>query len=348
MDPPPRRMRDTHMPGKPAESPERKFENRSLFLTYTDVHIPKDAYRKWFTDVVMAFYCKKGILEKLEIAHETMDQVDVCNHTHVVFKTSEPVRTQEKYAFAWDASPNMPRKERARFACPHVSVLSTEADIRLALYILGDEDPECAHLREKYMDQRPVMEGLLRIRRRGQPLEERIMALAARPSYSLRDMRFWQREVAAMIRDNKKEQPCKVNFVMAHPKAGVSVLINALKRKSPLSIHSIYGVQSPKNILAAAAIPSEIWDNDTLLLKIGASKDIIGIEETVRYTITLATALCCRNLWIFSPVFIRQVLEEPCWQPYEVRAIWDAGRATILHRRPVDVIRERLAENQNK
>lgn len=346
MDPPPQRPRRVCLPGKRCDPKSHEFKNRSLFLTYEGVHIPKREYREWFAKVVMPNYCKNGKLNRLEVAHETSDTYHNQIHTHVVFQTTEPIRTRDTNALSWKALPSTPCNERTSLLAPTFQILDCATEIGLALYIIGIEDKACIHLRQQYAPYEHIMKTRLQARRRD-VMVGRAMYLDQRPEYKLKHMQFWQRDVVNLIKNSEEKTPCDINFVATASQSGRSTLVRAIKHSAGSDVHIIQGICSKDDISKTLCIPLEVWTRRTLILNIGTITKRSLAAEAISSVIIVATNMACHNLWIFCSKYPKQALEDPTrWNTYKVTGYWDIdGTADYLEKISIDCIAQRIGAN---
>lgn len=335
MDPVANQLRQVARPGLTTSKGWLPF-NRSLFLTYEGIHISKDRYRKWFNQVIMSNYCKDGELRLLEIAHETPDTANNCIHTHVVFRTSKAIRMNDVVNLAWMKMPSV--AVAGRYRLPSVAVLENKKDIGSALYILGEEDPECAHLHKQYLCYKSTLNVKIQRARVDKltPIPEidgYAIHLDKHPDLKLKHMRFWQARVASLIKEAYRK-PCDINFVAITPGCGRSTLIRALKYADSLGVHVVQGLLDGDRILQIASIPETVWNRDTLIANVGHIPVGSAINGMSRLIVSVATGLECRNLWMFCSTYPGGLMaEDPSrWNLYYVHARWDMGVADLLYK----------------
>src|SRR3989337_3174441 len=129
MDPPV--CRRSCIPGR-APGKRWTLNNTCLYLTYKG-HIPKNEYRDWFKNEVLPSYGRRSKIIDFEIAHETWDTVDREDHTHVIIRLDQVIRSSSRYALAWRNVP-LSRSPTADLLVPRISILNTQEEFVLAMY----------------------------------------------------------------------------------------------------------------------------------------------------------------------------------------------------------------------
>lgn len=126
---------------------------------------------------------------------------------------------------------------------------------------------------------------------------------------TLSDMKHWQQDVIALMRDNirvmrpslvkgRPTKDCKINVVLTRDRCGRSTLVSALKEAKPTSIHVIDGIVDMEELVAVQQIPHEEWDKQTLIINIGHTSDIKGLRAMYVFIDSTMLRACC-DIWIF-------------------------------------------------
>lgn len=126
----------------------------------------------------------------------------------------------------------------------------------------------------------------------------------------LSDMKYWQADVLALMRSNisamraltakdRTLKGCKINTVITRCKCGRSSLVSALKRAKPASVHVVEGIVDTRELAALQRIPIATWNREILIVSIGTTSDIEGLDAMYVYIDAVLTK-ACRDIWIFS------------------------------------------------
>lgn len=322
------RVLRTHLPGTPHPN-DKVIRNRALYLTY-EGHLPKDIYRKWFTEVVMPSYCRGGAIKTLEIAHETPDLIHGCNHTHVVIHTTKQIRSENICILDWMHTPKTSRRQREDLTQAHIMVLRSKEEIGAAMCTLGDEDLEYSSYNDLYAEYEYVF-SIRTEKIIDGSYEARCLSLD--PRYKRQHLLRWQRDIVTIIDRNSSSEPRveDINVLWTHPRCGVSTLLRALKHKEPERFLILSGIPSMRQVQGLRSIPQDEWNRDTLIVEAGGipdTRDLDGITTKIIYT---SDELGCHNLWIMTNIIpLLDGVSKERWKFYKVRADWRAGEVENL------------------
>ncbi|CAH6420842.1 Hypothetical protein POVR2_LOCUS274 [uncultured virus] len=326
--------------------------NQMLLLTYKG-HINKERYRTWFTSHMMKTYCKNGELNHLAIAHESPDTCHEFNHTHVLFYTSDIVRSRCTHIFEWDDELQTgyhARFNRQGMNLEQIMVLKGPQEVNAALYSLGAEDRDC---KKHLTDDNHLAYRTVTGKREMQITYDKEYGadvVCKHAIVKVKDLVRWQAEVASLMLDPsiKERSRCQFNLLWLTPCSGATTLAMAVKNRSRDDFHIIDGLPSLDSIGSIQAIGDQEWSRHTLILDVGQQTDYKRMGQVIYSLMQLSKKIEFKSLWIICPKFDSYAVEDwSNWNLYKAESDWKKSIVSNLERFEVDPDVERDIEQSD-